>query len=62
MIGNRIDKVDIPEVHNVSGTAAAAILKKAPHGRAAKDFINFLISEEAAAIYKKYGFEPLRHD
>ncbi|WP_228733146.1 substrate-binding domain-containing protein [Hydrotalea lipotrueae] len=34
----------------------AGLLKKAPHPQAAKDFMLFLNSATAKAIYQKYGF------
>jgi len=55
-IGNPIDGVDIPVKYNVTAKYVAASLKTAPHARAAKDFMDFLISAEGKAVYKKHGF------
>ncbi|WP_345954619.1 substrate-binding domain-containing protein [Mucilaginibacter sp. PAMB04168] len=56
MIGHPTDMVEIPEGENISATYVAGQLKTAPHARAAQDFMDFLISPTAKAIYKKYGF------
>ncbi|MFD2871270.1 molybdate ABC transporter substrate-binding protein [Mucilaginibacter ximonensis] len=58
MIGNPIEGVELPAKDNVTATYVAASLKIAPHPQAAKDFLDFLGSAEAKAIYKKYGFLP----
>jgi molybdate transport system substrate-binding protein len=56
MIGNPVDMVEIPANENLTNTYAAGQLKDAPHLQAAKDFMDFLISPAAKAIYRKYGF------
>ena len=56
MIGNPVDMVEIPVNENVTTTYAAGQLKNAPHLQAAKDFMDFLVSPAAKAIYRKYGF------
>ena len=56
MIGHPIDMVPIPDKENIRATYMAGQLKNAPHKKAAKDFMNFLTSETAKNIYKKYGF------
>lgn len=48
--------IDIPENENIRATYVAGQLKNAPHAQAAKDFMDFLISPAAKAIYRKYGF------
>jgi molybdate transport system substrate-binding protein len=53
---NPIDMVEIPQDQNISSTSMAAIVNNAPHQKAAKDFLNFLTSDEARSIFKKYGF------
>jgi molybdate transport system substrate-binding protein len=57
MIGNPVDGIDIPKSQNVRSTYVAGQLKNAPHSDNATLFMNYLISDEAKAIYKKYGFE-----
>jgi ABC-type molybdate transport system substrate-binding protein len=56
MIDHPVELVSIPENENVHGRYVAGILKNAPHAAAAKDFMQFLQSDEAKNIYKKYGF------
>jgi molybdate transport system substrate-binding protein len=56
MIKHPVDMVEIPASENISATYVAGQLKNAPHAQAAKDFMDFLISPTAKAIYRKYGF------
>lgn len=56
MINHPVDMVEVPENENIQAQYIAGLLKAAPHKQAAKDFMNFLISAKAKAIYKKYGF------
>ncbi len=58
-IGSPVERVAIEDRYNVSGTTAAAILKNAPHRRAAELFLEFITGAEAARIYQGYGFTPL---
>jgi len=55
-IGNPIGGIDIPRDQNTTGVYAAAALRNAPHREAARDWVAFLNSTEAQAIYKAYGF------
>lgn len=57
MIGHPIESIEIPENENIKAQYYAGQLKKAPHPKAAKDFMDFLVSKEARSIYSKYGFE-----
>jgi len=57
MIGHPVEEVAIPQKHNIRSTYIAGQLKKAPHPEAARLFMDYLTSEEAKQIYKKYGFE-----
>ena len=57
MIQHPIDVVTIPAKENIQATYAAGILKQAPRMQAAKDFLTFLQTTEAKAVYKKFGFE-----
>ncbi|MCY4778644.1 substrate-binding domain-containing protein [Sphingobacterium sp. UT-1RO-CII-1] len=57
MIGNPVEEVEVPQEHNIKSTYRAGRLKNAPRPEAADLFIEYLISDEAKAIYKKYGFE-----
>jgi molybdate transport system substrate-binding protein len=53
-----VETVVIPADQNVTATYTAARMKDAPHAQAAKDFLAFMISPDAQAIYRKYGFQP----
>jgi molybdate transport system substrate-binding protein len=53
-----VETVAIPVDQNVTATYTAARLKDAPHEQAAKDFLAFMTSPDAQAIYRKYGFQP----
>ncbi|HUB90538.1 MAG TPA: substrate-binding domain-containing protein [Dyella sp.] len=53
-----VETVAIPADQNVTATYTAARMKDAPHAQAAKDFLAFMTSEQAQAIYHKYGFQP----
>ena len=56
MIGHPTELVEIPESENINATYVAGQMKNAPHAQAAKDFMDFLVSPTAKAIYRKYGF------
>jgi molybdate transport system substrate-binding protein len=56
IIDHPTDVIEIPEAENISATYVAGQMKNAPHIQAAKDFMDFLISPVAKAIYRKYGF------
>jgi len=53
-----VETVAIPASQNVTATYTAARMKAAPHPQAAKDFLAFMQSPAAQAIYRKYGFQP----
>ena len=53
-----VETVAIPADENVTATYTAARMKDAPHAQAAKDFLAFMTSAQAQAIYRKYGFQP----
>ena len=56
MIKHPTDMVEIPASENISATYVAGQMKNAPHVQSARDFMSFLISPAAKAIYRKYGF------
>lgn len=56
MIGNPIEGVTIPPEYNTTGVYAAGVLTDAPHPQAARDWVAFLKSPTARAIYHEYGF------
>ena len=53
-----VETVTIPPEQNVVSTYTAARMKDAPHAQAAKDFLAFMQSPAAQAVYRKYGFMP----
>lgn len=57
MIGNPIEMVEIPEKENTQAVYVAGLLKAAPHKEAAEDFMDFLVSDTAKDIYKRFGFK-----
>lgn len=52
--------VAIPDAQNSFATYTAAVMKDAPHAGAAREFVRFMATKEARAIYAKYGFQPPR--
>ncbi|GAB2698746.1 substrate-binding domain-containing protein [Mucilaginibacter koreensis] len=56
MVNHPVELIEIPESENIQAQYVAGLMKAAPHKQAAKDFMNFLVSAQAKAIYKKYGF------
>lgn len=57
MLGHPVELIEIPEKENIQAQYYAGQLKDAPHAEAAKDFMDFLTSPTANAIYKKFGFD-----
>jgi len=55
-----VETVAIPAEQNAVATYTAARMKNAPHEQAAKDFLAFMQSSAAQAVYRKYGFLPAR--
>jgi molybdate transport system substrate-binding protein len=51
-----VELIEIPASNNRIGELWAGVMKKAPHPQAGIDFLKFLSSPEAQAIYGKYGF------
>lgn len=58
-IGSPISGIEIPKEHNVYGTTAAGVLKEASHREAASLFFEFLLSDGAQSVYRKYDFLPV---
>lgn len=56
LIGHPTELIEIPSAENIDATYVAGLMKAPPHPQAAKDFMDFLVSETAKAIYRKYGF------
>jgi molybdate transport system substrate-binding protein len=57
MIGHPVQMVEIPASENIEAQYVAGQLKNAPHSEAAKDFMKFLVSNTAKAIYRRYAFK-----
>ncbi len=56
MLHHPVELIPIPDKENISAGYIAGLMKNAPHKQAAKDFMEFLTSATAKAIYRKYGF------
>ena len=56
MIGHPVEIIEIPADENIEAISVAGMLKAAPHKKAAKDFMDFMVSANGKAVYKKYGF------
>lgn len=56
MIGHPVEMIEIPENENIEAVSVAGMLKAAPHKKAAKDFMDFMVSVAGKAVYKKYGY------
>jgi molybdate transport system substrate-binding protein len=56
LLGHPVETVLIPDNENIRAINIAGLMKDAPHPQAAKDFMNFLVSPAAKAVFKKYGF------
>lgn len=56
MIGHPVEMIEIPAKENIEAISVAGMLKAAPHKKAAKDFMDFMVSANGKAVYKKYGF------
>ncbi len=56
MIHHPVELIEVPDQENIQATYIAGQLKNAPRKKAAIDFMNFLVSPAAKAIYHKYGF------
>lgn len=58
-LGHPVDYIGIPEAYNTLSVSSAGLLKDAPNKVAANHFMDFLKSEEAKGIFKKYGFKDV---
>jgi len=57
VLHNPVTMVAIPAAQNLDVPYAAGLMKDAPHPEAAKAFMQFLLSPQGQAVYKRYGFE-----
>ncbi|HWF39540.1 MAG TPA: substrate-binding domain-containing protein [Candidatus Acidoferrales bacterium] len=58
-IGNPIQGIPIPAAENTTETYSAGLMTNAPHKTAATQWLAFLKSEQAQAVYRQYGFHSL---
>lgn len=58
-IGNPIEGVEIPDSQNVTAVYAGGVVTGAPHATAAAEWLAFLKSPTARAIYHQYGFRSV---
>lgn len=58
-IHNPIAGVPIPEAQNTVATYAGGVVTGAPHPQAASQWLQFLATPEAQAIYHRYGFQSV---
>jgi ABC-type Fe3+ transport system substrate-binding protein len=54
--GHSITSVEIPEAQNSTAIYAGAMVAGAPHPNAARLWLQYLRSPEAARIFQRYGF------
>lgn len=55
-LGHPVEAIELPESVNRYGEMWAGTMKQAPHAQAGADFVQFLTTPAAQAIYDKYGF------
>ncbi len=59
-IGHPISYVPIPSRYNTTAIYAGAVVRNAQHPKAAMEWLQFLRSPTAQAIFDRYGFRPLK--
>jgi molybdate transport system substrate-binding protein len=57
-IGHAIGHVDIPDSQNSTGVYAGALVRGSVHVQAGNEWLDFIRSPEALAIFERYGFKP----
>lgn len=57
LIGHPVEEVKIDPQQNIRAEYVAARMKDAPRPEAADLFIAYMVSDQAKAIYRKYGFQ-----
>lgn len=58
-IGNPITGIQIPAAQNVTATYAGGVMLNAPHPRVAAQWLEYLTTPEAQAIYREFGFQSI---
>jgi molybdate transport system substrate-binding protein len=56
---SEIQMIEIPKEKNMIKTIPISCLKNSKQKEEAQKFIDFVISKEGKAIFKKYGFKPV---
>lgn len=56
--GHPVSHVDIPAADNTTAIYAGAMATHAPHAEAARQWLDFIRSRPALAIFEQYGFKP----
>lgn len=56
--GHPVSHVDIPAADNTTAVYAGAMATHAPHAEAARQWLDFIRSRTALAIFEQYGFKP----
>lgn len=57
-IADQVLQIEIPDEHNVTAIYPIAMIKDSPNADLAKDFVEFVLSDEGQAILAKWGFGP----
>jgi ABC-type molybdate transport system substrate-binding protein len=58
-IGNPITGIQIPAAQNVTAIYAGGVMVNAPHPRVAAQWLEYLKTSEAQAIYHEFGFKSI---
>ncbi|MCG8484114.1 MAG: molybdate ABC transporter substrate-binding protein [Clostridia bacterium] len=55
-----VQMIEIPEEKNMIKTIPVCLIKSSKQKESAQKFIDFVVSDEGKAIYKKHGFKPVK--
>jgi ABC-type molybdate transport system substrate-binding protein len=59
-VGLPTERIDIPDEENATGIYAGAVVKDAAHPAEAKLWLDFLMGDNARAVFARYGFGQYR--
>ncbi|GAN46082.1 MAG: substrate-binding domain-containing protein [Rhodospirillaceae bacterium] len=59
-VGLPTERIDIPDEQNATGIYAGAVVKDAAHPAEAKLWLDFLMGDDARAVFSRYGFGQYR--
>ncbi|MGC5781225.1 molybdate ABC transporter substrate-binding protein [Methylobacterium sp. NFXW15] len=59
-VGLPTERIDIPDEQNATGIYAGAVVKEAAHPAEAKLWLDFLLGDDARAVFARYGFGQYR--